>query len=207
MEFMDRARGWGGVAWVAIGLALWGTWLARGNPIGRVVVLITVAAALSAAAFTARNARLTWWSGRVLAVLLGLELVAAVADRFGLVGPTGAPGVSWGSWSEFVMNTQALLPWWPRPAIPAALATALEAGLGAALIAGPGWRWCGKAVAGLFAVYTLAMLTSGATGDILRYSMAVHIGAALLVSSRAGWDSSRAGHTPDRESRTRTGAR
>ncbi|NEW40723.1 hypothetical protein [Nocardia cyriacigeorgica] len=207
MEFMDRARGWGGVIWVAIGLGPWVVWLARGNPAGWVIALITVASILSAAAYVARNARLTWWSGRILAILLGLELTAAVADRFGLFGPPGTPGVSWGSWSEFVTNTQELLPWLPLATIPAVIATVLEAVLGAALIAGPRWRWCGKAVAALFVVYALTMLTSGAAVDILRYSMAVHIGAALLVSSRAAWDPSLGTRAPGREIRERTEAR
>jgi hypothetical protein len=41
----------------------------------------------------------------LLRLALGVTLLSAVADRFGIWGPPGAATVSWGDWTHFVTGT------------------------------------------------------------------------------------------------------
>ena len=43
-----------------------------------------------------------------LRIALAAGFLSAVADRFGLWGPPGTPGVAWGNWSEFLDYVAAL---------------------------------------------------------------------------------------------------
>jgi uncharacterized membrane protein YphA (DoxX/SURF4 family) len=118
-------------------------------------------------------------------VLLALVFGGAVADRFGMLGRPGAPGVSWGSWSEFVDDTQILLGGVAGPvvSVAAATATGVEVLLAVALLSGCRRRWTGKAVAGLLAVYLVAMMSTVGLDEVARYSVPVLLGGALLVSA------------------------
>jgi hypothetical protein len=102
MERMDRPRLIAGVAWVALGIVAMAAWTLTGpaNPAG---VITWVAAIVISIGTLARIApgSLRWWGGRVAGVMVGVELVGAVVDRFGLFGPPGSPAVSWGDWSHF----------------------------------------------------------------------------------------------------------
>src|SRR4051812_50149845 len=53
---------------------------------------------------------------------LAAGFLSAVADRFGLWGPIGTPGVSWGGFAKFLDYTGTLLPFLPTT-----------------LVAGAGW--------------------------------------------------------------------
>ena len=54
----------------------------------------------------------------LLRLALAAGFLSAVADRFGLWGPPGAPNVAWGAWQPFVEYV-ALLNWFaPEPVIP-----------------------------------------------------------------------------------------
>src|SRR4051812_50109937 len=44
---------------------------------------------------------------------LAAGFLSAVADRFGLWGPIGTPGVSWGGFAKFLDYTATLLPFLP----------------------------------------------------------------------------------------------
>src|SRR5215471_19309287 len=63
-------------------------------------------------------------STAVAAVFLRLALAAgflsAVADRFGLWGPAGTPGVAWGAFGPFLDYTGELLWFLPAGLVPAA---------------------------------------------------------------------------------------
>jgi len=37
-------------------------------------------------------------AGLILRIVLGITMLSAVADRFGLWGAPGDPGVAWGNW-------------------------------------------------------------------------------------------------------------
>lgn len=117
-------------------------------------------------------------------ILLGALLLGSVADRFGLFGGPGTEGVSWGGYSEFVDYTRTLLPDFADAAAPvaAASATALEAGLGFALILGIATRRTASASAALFAVFTVAMATSVGVSEMLSYAVPVMAAGAALIA-------------------------
>ena len=60
-----------------------------------------------------------------LRVSIAVGFLSAVADRFGLWGPPGTPGVSWGAWEPFLTYV-AKLNWFPP-----ALAIVVAARVGA----------------------------------------------------------------------------
>jgi hypothetical protein len=46
------------------------------------------------------------WFSTMPRAFLGVTFLLVVADRFGLVGRPGTPGVSWGDWERFVADTR-----------------------------------------------------------------------------------------------------
>ena len=51
---------------------------------------------------------------------LAVGFLSAVADRFGLWGPAGTPGVAWGGFDPFLAYTGKLLWYLPPALVPAA---------------------------------------------------------------------------------------
>lgn len=186
MTWMDGARRWGGLGWVAVGLAFQLVVAAVGRQsLGLVtLILVGVSVGLAVVCLVGRP-RLVWAMGWIGAVALALDFGGAVADRFGVFGPAGAPGVSWGNWAAFTDYTAALLPALFRPVAPACavLATGIEVGLAAALLVGWRRRWAGKVAAGLLAVYLVAMGSSLGWAAVAHYALPVLIGGALLIST------------------------
>jgi hypothetical protein len=186
MAAMDLTRRLVGTILVAVGLAAMLVWTAGDprHPAGvatwSVVAVVAVGTALSARS----SGRSGWWGGRVAGAVIGAELVGAVADRFGLLGGPGSPGVSWGDWSHFRSETAELVPWSALVSPAAVAATAAELALGLLLIAGPWWRWSGTATAGLFTVYLLAMVPGMGAASVLEYGVPVLVGGALVTSGR-----------------------
>jgi len=76
----------------------------------------------------------------LLRLALAASFLSAVADRSGLWGPPGAPGVAWGAWPVFVAYVAQLNWFAPTPLIPvlAWVATGLEVLLAIGLLVG--WR-------------------------------------------------------------------
>ena len=186
MERMDRARRVGGLLWIGAGLVFGAAWAIAGRSTPGVITLVLVAAALALAAVLVFRTppRVVAGAGRVVAVLLAADFAGAVADRFGVFGPPGAAGVSWGDWADFVAYTGVLLHGVPGPvaAVTAIGATAAEIALALLLVTGWQRRWVGKGAAGLLSCYLLAMATSVGWDDVARYALPVEIGAALLVT-------------------------
>jgi hypothetical protein len=190
MERMDRARRIGGLVWVAAGLLFGIGWAVLGGVVPRpITLMLTVTAVALAAVVLMRPASpsgvlVTWAVGWVVAVLLAADFAGAVADRFGVFGPPGAAGVSWGNWSAFVDYTRTLLHEPPEAVTAAAAvgATAAEIALAVVLLTGWQRRWVGKAAAGLLTFYLVAMATSVGFDDVARYALPLEIGAALLVT-------------------------
>lgn len=185
MERMDRPRRIAGVAWVAAGMVAMVAWTLTGpkNPAGPVTWAAAVLVTLGTLAQVTPGP-LRWWGGRLAGAVVGSELVGAVGDRFGLFGPPGSPAVSWGDWSHFQAEAARLVPW-DTLVFPAAVAaTVAELVLGTLLIVGPWHRWTGKATAGLFVVYLIAMIPGMGATSILEYAVPVLIGGALVSSAR-----------------------
>ena len=189
MEWMDRARRVGGLMWVAVGVLFSAGWAWAGGVLpGWVTVVLVVVAVVLAGLVVARrlvSERVLAIAGRVVAVLLAADFAGAVADRFGVFGPPGAPGVSWGNWAVFVDYTRLLLLDAPRPlaVLAAAAATATEVTLAVLLVSGWQRRWVGKGAAGLLTFYLVAMAWSVGWGEVARYALPIEIGAALLVTA------------------------
>ena len=126
---------------------------------------------------TAKAAALT------LRLALAAGFLSAVADRFGLWGKPGAPGVAWGDWSHFISYTAKLNWFLPRSLIQplGALATLLEIILAVGLLAGFWPRGFALASSGLLLLFALSMTFALGVKpplDASVYSAAA--GAALL---------------------------
>ena len=202
MERMDRVRRWGGLIWVGAGLVAMLAWVLTGpaRPPAAVtwIVVLTVAAGTLAMVLAA-DRRLGWWGGRIAGIAIGIELAGAVADRFGLLGGPGDPGVSWGDWSHFRAETAELVPWDALVGPAAVGATIAELTLGVLLIAGPWWRWTGKATAGLFVVYLVAVVPGMGGASVLEYGVPVLVGGALMASARGTRRETRGGRNSGAE--------
>jgi hypothetical protein len=185
MERMDTARRVGGAIWVVAGAAAMVTWALVGSTHQPgVVTWIVMAVIASGTLAQLGSARVAWWGARLGGATIGVELVGAVADRFGLLGAPGASGVSWGDWAHFRSEAAELVPW-PHLVQPAAVAaTVAELVLGVVLLAGVWWRLAGKATAGLFVVYLVAMVPSMGAASLLEYAVPVLVGGALVASAR-----------------------
>ena len=125
------------------------------------------------------------------AVFLRLALAAgflsAVADRFGLWGPPGTPGVTWGGFDPFLAYTGKLLWFLPAGLVPAAgwAATVLEVALAVGLLAGVRLRAVALATGVLLSVFALTMTVALGPEPPLSYSVwSAAAGAFLLASLR-----------------------
>jgi hypothetical protein len=74
----------------------------------------------------------------IVRIVLGLAFVLSVADRFGIMGTYGSPGVSFGDYGHFVAYTRQVNSFLPGSWAPmlAVLATLCETTIGAALVLG-----------------------------------------------------------------------
>jgi putative oxidoreductase len=119
----------------------------------------------------------------LLRLALGVTLLSAVADRFGIWGPPGAATVSWGDWTHFVAYTAKVNGFLPSSLAPtlAVVATAAESLLGIALILGIFRRPVAFASAALFALFAGAMTLSFGVKAPLNFSVFVDFGAAFLL--------------------------
>lgn len=189
MEYMDRYRLAGGLLWTALGLVVAGIGVLQDVTVGPIVTALTALTVIAGVAALTRSRWARWVTGRLLGVVVGIELLLSVADRFGLLGAPGAPGVSWGSWPEFLAYVGVLLPWAPGVLVTVAgvIATVAEAALGTLLIVGPLWRWVGKLAAGLLLCFLIAMLPTVGFAEVVRYGVVLQIGAVLIVSARGSW--------------------
>src|SRR3954463_8148109 len=130
-------------------------------------------------------------STEIAAVFLRLTLAAgflsAVADRFGLWGPPGTPGVGGGGFDPFLAYTGQLLWFLPAGLVPAAgwAATVLEVALAVGLLAGVRVRAFALASGLLLTASAAAMTVALGPEPPLSYSVwSAAAGAFLLASLR-----------------------
>ena len=213
MERLDGIRRVAGAVWITAGLVAMLVWVAAGpdDPPGAVTWSVVAVLSVACLAQLAPSPA-GWWSARVAAATLGVLLLGAVADRFGVLGAPGDPGVSWGDWSHFRSETAELVPGSLLVQPAAVLATVAETLLGALLVTGLWWRWTGKGAAGLFLVYLVVMVPGMGAGSILEYGVPVLIGGSLLASARGPRPQSAPARGPaatrsDRAARRRPGLR
>src|ERR1700741_725475 len=116
---------------------------------------------------------------------LGVTLLSAVADRFGIWGPPGAATVAWGDWTHFVAYSAKVNSFLPGAFAPvlAIAATAAEALLGITLILCILRRPVAFASAALFSLFAGAMTLSFGIKAPLNFSVFVDFAAALLLGA------------------------
>lgn len=121
----------------------------------------------------------------LLRTSLAAGFLSAVADRFGLWGPAGAPSIAWGNWQAFV-DYVAILNWFaPQALIPALAwaATLIEILLAVGLIWGWQLRRVALASGMLLLVFAATMAVALGIKASLDYSVfGVAAGAFLLAA-------------------------
>jgi hypothetical protein len=129
-----------------------------------------------------------------LRLFLSAAFLSAIADRFGLYGPHGTIGVSWGDWTHFLQFVGYLIKIAPHAYIPAigVVETIVEITLGVALLLGIYPRIVAWASAALLASFAIAMSVALGIPTTLGYGVFTAIGAALLLGAvarpRSTWD-------------------
>src|SRR4051795_338058 len=137
--------------------------------------------------YQAAHVRSTALAAVLLRRALAAGFLSAVADRFGLWGPAGTPGVGWGGFDPFLAYTGQLLWFLPAGLVPAAgwAATALEVALAAGLLAGGRVRAFALASGLLLTLFAVAMTVALGPEPPLSYSVwSAAAGAFLLASLR-----------------------
>ena len=130
----------------------------------------------------------------VLRLFLSAAFISAIADRFGLYGPHGTIGASWGDWTHFLQFVGYLIKIAPHAYIPAigVVETIVEITLGVALLLGIYPRIVAWASAALLASFAIAMSVALGIPTTLGYGVFTAIGAALLLGAlarpRSTWD-------------------
>jgi uncharacterized membrane protein YphA (DoxX/SURF4 family) len=122
-----------------------------------------------------------------LRIALAAGFLSAVADRFGLWGRAGTPGVAWGGFDPFLAYTGRLLWFLPAGLVPAAgwAATAVEVALAVGLLAGVRVRAFALVSGLLLTVFAVAMTVALGPEPPLSYSVwSAAAGAFLLASLR-----------------------
>ena len=159
---------------LAIAVVINGLWFAYDAFLGHRPILYSGAFVVLFAVLLFTRERWRWLAG-FLRIAIGLNFGLAVLDRFGVLGPFGAPGVSWGDWAHFVSYTQqvnAFLPSHLSPAL-AIAATIYELVLALTLVLGISSRFFLEAAALLLLTYGIAMTLSLGFASQLEYAVIV----------------------------------
>ena len=119
---------------------------------------------------------------------LGAAFLSAVADRFGLWGAPGKPGVDWGDFRHFTQYAGMVNSFLPARMIPAVAwaATIAETTFGLSLILGIYKRAAALGSAALLLMFALAMSISFGIKAPLGYSVFAASAAAFLLFASQG---------------------
>jgi uncharacterized membrane protein YphA (DoxX/SURF4 family) len=139
----------------------WLVWVGFGHhaPWSLLIYPIIITALFAGLAFSdGRLRRLN----AIVRIVLGLAFLLSVADRFGLMGASGSPGVSFGDYGHFVAYTRHVNSFLPESWAPtlAVLATLCETVIGSALVLGVSTRNFVRAALGLLLIFGTAMSIS-----------------------------------------------
>lgn len=147
-----------------------------------VIILVTFTA------FAAFQSRPRWrWLTVLVRTLMAAGFLLAVADRFGVLGPPGGSGVSWGDFRHFVDYTRSMTTFLPGGLAPtlAVLATIAELALAAALLLGVRLQLAALGGALLLAVYGTAMMISLPAAEQFHYNVFVLSAGMLTLATHA----------------------
>jgi uncharacterized membrane protein YphA (DoxX/SURF4 family) len=120
----------------------------------------------------------------LLRLAVGLGFLSAVADRFGIWGPSGARQVAWGNFERFTQYTARLNPWAPPAIVPviAWTSTAAELVFGVTLIAGFHTREVALASGVLLFLFAVGMTIGSGIKTALDASVLSAAAAAFALS-------------------------
>ncbi len=120
-----------------------------------------------------------------LRVALAASFLSAVADRFGVWGAPGEPGVAWGAWDPFIEYV-ALLNWFAPAALHGPLgwvATIAEVVIAVGLLVGWKLRWFAIASGVLLLVFAATMTIATGVKSPLDYSVFTAAAASFLLAA------------------------
>ena len=120
-----------------------------------------------------------------LRLALAASFLSAVADRFGLWGKPGAPGVAWGAFDPFLAYTGELLWYLPKGLVPVAgwSATVVETVLAVGLLVGIRLRAFAFASGLLLCVFGVTMTVAFGPESPFSYSVWSAAGGAFLLAA------------------------
>src|SRR5213076_837726 len=129
------------------------------------------------------NCNLIYLGSWLLRIALGTGFLSAMADRFGLWGPPGSPGVAWGDLTQFNAYVAKLNWFIPAGLIPVVgwASTVAETGLALALLIGWNLRWVSLASALLLLSFAATMTVALGPKAPLDYSVFTAAAAAFLL--------------------------
>ncbi|MCH7879431.1 MAG: DoxX family protein [candidate division Zixibacteria bacterium] len=121
----------------------------------------------------------------LLRLALATAFLSAVADRFGIWGPPGAPGVAWGDWNTFLDYVAILNQFAPVSFIPVMgwVATIAEVGLAFGLIIGWQLKWFALASGLLLTAFALMMTIALGIKVPIDYSVFTASAGAFLLAA------------------------
>ncbi len=111
-------------------------------------------------------------------MFVGVAFLSAVCDRFGILGPPGTPGISWGNFRNFTAYTAQVNSFLPAATIPAlaVVESIIEGALGLAMLVGAFLHVTAWASSALLFVFGIAMTVS--LGVASQFPFAVFVLAA-----------------------------
>ena len=126
---------------------------------------------------------------------LSAAFLSAVADRLGLWGGAGVPGVVWGNFDAFSEATAMLNPWCPASVVPALawFVTIAEVVLAASLMFGFQLRRSAFASAVLLGLFVIGMVIGYGVKSVFDYSVLSAMAAALLLGEVSTRDAGQSG--------------
>lgn len=118
---------------------------------------------------------------------LGIGFLLPVADRLGFLGPAGQNSVSWGSWDNFVVYTNTLMPYLSRSlaGVMGFLATVTEVCIAIMFIIGFKIRTAAYASFALTFIFALCMTLFLGVKAPFSYSVWADSAASLMLASIA----------------------
>ena len=124
-------------------------------------------------------------AGLILRIVLGITMLSAVADRFGVWGAPGSHAVAWGNWENFVLYTQSLNSFANKATaeVLAGIATFFEVLLSLLLLFGFKTRLAALGTTFLMFLFGFAMAVSVSFKAPFDYSVWTSAAAALLLAN------------------------
>jgi putative oxidoreductase len=121
----------------------------------------------------------------LLRSFLALGYLWAIADRFGLFGTHGQPGITWGDWPHFMNSAKMIMSFLPQFIIQpfAIIATVGELVFGILLLIGLFTRFAAVGSAILTLLFAISMTISFGLHAPVSYSVFVVSAASLLLAT------------------------